>query len=113
MKKIEAIIKSNKLSPIKEELSKNGIQGMTISEVRGFGKQKGQIEIFRGTEYKIDFLPKIKIEIVAKDKDVDTIINLISDIARTGNIGDGKIFISNVEEVIRIRTGEKGENATY
>ena len=111
MKKIEAIIKSNKLNPIKEALTSAGVIGMTVSEVRGFGKQKGQTEYFRGAEYKIDFLPKIKIEIVAKDEDVNGIVKLIVSNAQTGEIGDGKIFIIPVEEVIRIRTGERGVTA--
>lgn len=111
MKKIEAIIKPVKLSIVKDALSKLDIKGMTISEVRGFGRQKGLVELFRGSEYKVDFLPKIKIEIIAKNSDVETIVNTILDCSRSGTngeIGDGKIFIIPVEEMVRIRTGEKG-----
>ena len=111
MKKIEAIIKPQKLNDVKEALSKIGIKGITLSEVRGFGRQKGQTEIFRGAEYKVDFLPKIKLEIVANDSEVDKIIKVILDNSKTGEIGDGKIFVYNIDNVIRIRTGEKGKNA--
>lgn len=111
MKKIEAIIKASKLNAIKEALAANNIKGMTVTEARGFGRQKGQKEIFRGAEYKIDFLPKIKLGIVAKDEDVDKIVNIIIDNAKTGEIGDGKIFIIPVEDVVRIRTGETGDTA--
>lgn len=108
MKKIEAIIKPLRLEIVKQALIDIDVKGMTISEVRGFGKQKGQKEIFRGAEYTIDFLPKIKLEIVANNKDVDNILKIITETARTGNIGDGKIFIYDIEDTIRIRTGEKG-----
>lgn len=111
MKKIEAIIRPKNIAEIKEKLSEAGIVGMTVSEVRGFGRQKGHVEIFRGAEYKIEFLPKIKLELVVNDKNVEEVINLILKVCQTGNIGDGKIFIIPVEEVIRIRTGERGENA--
>lgn len=110
MKKIEAIIRPKNIAEIKEKLSEAGIVGMTVSEVRGFGRQKGHVEIFRGAEYKIEFLPKIKLELVVNDKNVEEVINLILKVCQTGNIGDGKIFIIPVEEVIRIRTGERGEN---
>ena len=113
MKKIEAIIKPIKLHIVKEALSAINIKGMTISEIRGFGRQKGHIELFRGSEYKVDFLPKIKIEIVANNSDVEKIVQTIVDVAHTGEngeIGDGKIFIIPVEEMIRIRTGENGCN---
>ncbi len=111
MKKIEAIIKPEKLGDVKEGLQGIGINGITLSEVRGFGKQKGQVEIFRGAEYKIDFLPKIKLEIVANDSKVDQIVSVIVENSKTGEIGDGKIFIYDIENVIRIRTGEEGETA--
>ncbi|BDU49924.1 P-II family nitrogen regulator [Haliovirga abyssi] len=111
MKKIEAIIKPVKLTDVKEALSEAGVKGITITEVRGFGRQKGQTEIFRGAEYKIDFLPKIKLEIVANDLAVNKITKIIMSNSKTGQIGDGKIFISNIENVVRIRTGEKDENA--
>jgi len=111
MKKIEAIIKPIRLNIVKEMLGEVEIKGMTVSEVRGFGRQKGHVEIFRGAEYRVDFLQKIKLEIVANNKDVDKIVKIIMENARTGDggeVGDGKIFISPVEDVIRIRTGEKG-----
>ncbi len=111
MKKIEAIIKPSKLSDVKNALSEIGVKGITITEVRGFGRQKGQTEIFRGAEYKIDFLPKIKLEIVTNDSEVNKITKIIISNSKTGEIGDGKIFISNIENVVRIRTGEKDENA--
>ena len=111
MKKIEAIIKPEKLGDVKEGLQGIGINGITLSEVRGFGKQKGQVEIFRGAEYKIDFLPKIKLEIVANDSKVDQIVSVIVENSKTGEIGDGNIFIYDIENVIRIRTGEEGETA--
>lgn len=111
MKKIEAIIKPFKLDEVKEGLSKIGIKGMTITEVKGFGRQKGHTEIYRGAEYVVDFLPKIKIEIVIPDSMLQETLQLILDNAKTGKIGDGKIFVTNIEEVIRIRTGEKGEIA--
>ena len=111
MKKIEAIIKPGKLDAIKEALVKIDIKGMTVSEVRGFGAQEGKVEYFRGAKYKIDFLPKIKIEIVCKEETCDDIVDLIIKNAKTGEIGDGKIFILPIEETIRIRTGEKGKIA--
>lgn len=111
MKKIEAIIRPFKLDDVKEALSEIGVRGMTITEVKGYGRQKGHTELYRGAEYKIDFLPKIKIEIVAPDNMVDKIVNAIIKSAKTGQVGDGKIFIYPVEEVIRVRTEETGEDA--
>lgn len=111
MKKIEAIIKPFKLDEVKESLNEIGIHGITVTEVKGFGRQKGHTELYRGAEYVVDFLPKIKIEIIVKDSMVDKVIETIQESAKTGRIGDGKIFVTPVEEVIRIRTGEKGENA--
>ena len=111
MKKIEAIIKPFKLDEVKEALQGIGIQGMTLSEVKGFGRQKGHTELYRGAEYVVDFLPKIKIEIVLNDADVQKVVELLQKTANTGKIGDGKIFVYTVEEVIRIRTGETGAKA--
>ncbi len=111
MKKIEAIIKPFKLDDVREALSDVGITGLTTTEVKGFGRQKGHTELYRGAEYVVDFLPKVKIEIVVKEKLLDQCIDAIMSSARTGKIGDGKIFVTSVEEVIRIRTGEKGEDA--
>lgn len=111
MKKIEAIIKPFKLEEVKEALSELGIEGMTVTEVKGFGRQKGHTEIYRGSEYTVDFLPKIKIEIVLNDDLVDSASNAIVKAAKTGKIGDGKIFISVVQEAIRIRTEETGDKA--
>jgi nitrogen regulatory protein P-II 1 len=111
MKKIEAIVKPFKLEDVKSALTALGIQGMTITEVKGFGRQKGHTEIYRGSEYVVDFLPKIKIEIILADGQVDTAVEAIVKAAKTGKIGDGKIFISSVESVLRIRTGEIGEQA--
>lgn len=111
MKKIEAIIKPFKLTDVKQALHEMGIQGMTVSEVKGCGRQKGHTEIYRGSEYVVDFVPKIKIEIVAEDKDTPSILDAIVKSAKTGKIGDGKIFVSDVEEAIRIRTEERGEKA--
>lgn len=111
MKKIEAIIKPFKLDEVKDAISELGIQGMTVSEVKGFGRQKGHTEIYRGAEYVVDFLPKIKIELVIKDEDVPKVVDAIVGAAKTGRIGDGKIFVIPLEEVVRIRTGETGENA--
>lgn len=111
MKKIEAIIKPFKLDEVKETLEKIELAGMTVSEVRGFGRQRGHTELYRGAEYTIDFLPKVKIEIVVKDSQVEAAIEAILKAARTGRIGDGKIFVLPAEEVIRIRTGERGETA--
>ncbi len=111
MKKIEAIIKPFKLDEVKDALNEIGIVGMTISEVRGFGRQKGHKELFRGSEYVVDLLPKIKIEVVVKDEMARPVVDTILKTARTGNIGDGKIFVSALEDTFRIRTGEEGENA--
>ncbi|MDA8162544.1 MAG: P-II family nitrogen regulator [Desulfobacteraceae bacterium] len=111
MKKIEAIIKPFKLDDVKDALNSMGIKGMTISDVKGYGRQKGQKEIYRGAEYVVNFLPKIKIEIVVEDSQVEDAIKKICEAAHTGNIGDGKIFVLPVEEVIRVRTGERGNEA--
>lgn len=111
MKKIEAIIKPFKLDEVKDALNDLGVAGMTVVEVRGFGRQKGRKEIYRGAEYVVDFLPKIKIEVVVEDELVIRVVESIIEAAKTGKIGDGKIFVLPVEEVIRIRTGEKGPDA--
>jgi nitrogen regulatory protein P-II 1 len=111
MKKIEAIIKPFKLDEVKEALQEAGIQGLSVTEVKGFGRQKGHTELYRGAEYVVDFLPKVKIEVVLSDDMVDAAIQAIIAAARTDKIGDGKIFVSTVEQVIRIRTGETGEEA--
>jgi len=111
MKKIEAIIKPFKLEEVKEALSALGLEGMTVSEVKGFGRQKGHTEIYRGSEYTVDFLPKIKIEVVLSDSLVDQAVNAIVKAARTGKIGDGKIFVTPIQNAIRIRTEESGEAA--
>lgn len=111
MKKIEAIIKPFKLEEVKDALGEVGIEGMTVTEVKGFGRQKGHTEIYRGSEYTIDFLPKIKLELVTADSAVDAAVKAIIKAAKTGKIGDGKIFVSPVEEAIRIRTDERGEGA--
>ncbi len=111
MKKIEAIIKPFKLEDVRQALSDIGVTGMTASEVKGFGRQKGHTELYRGAEYVIDFLPKVKIEIVISDDQVDASIEAISKAAHTGKIGDGKIFVSEVSRVVRIRTGEEGDSA--
>jgi nitrogen regulatory protein PII len=111
MKKIEAIIKPFKLDDVKEALNELGIQGMTISEVKGYGRQKGHKEIYRGAEYIVDFIPKIKIEIVIEAKMVDQVVDKIRTSASTGKIGDGKIFVTPVEQAVRVRTGEKGTDA--
>ncbi len=111
MKKIEAIIKPFKLDDVKEALSKLGIHGMTISEVKGFGRQKGHTELYRGAEYVVDFLPKVKIELLLNDSQADEVTEAIIATARTGRIGDGKIFILPVDDVVRIRTGEHGSQA--
>ena len=108
MKKIEAIIKPFKLDEVKEALEAVDILGMTVSEIKGFGQQKGHTELYRGAEYQVDFVPKVKLELVVDDAKVESAIEAITDAARTGKIGDGKIFISNIEEAIRIRTGERG-----
>jgi nitrogen regulatory protein PII len=111
MKKIEAIVKPFKLDEVKDALGEIGVTGMTVTEVKGFGRQKGHTEIYRGSEYTVDFLPKIKIEIVIADSQVDAAVAAIIKAAKTGKIGDGKVFLSSVEEVVRIRTEEKGEKA--
>ncbi|KAE9533948.1 nitrogen regulatory protein P-II [Ursidibacter arcticus] len=111
MKKIEAIIKPFKLDDVREALTDVGITGMTVTEVKGFGRQKGHTELYRGAEYAIDFLPKVKLEIIVSDEQVDECVETIIDTAQTGKIGDGKIFVYDVERVIRIRTGEENEEA--
>jgi nitrogen regulatory protein P-II 1 len=111
MKKIEAIIQPFKLEPVKEALQALDVKGMTVTDVKGFGRQKGIREVYRGMEYQVDFLPKVKLEVVVPDDKAQLIIDTIVDKARTGRIGDGKIFVSPVGEVLRIRTGETGENA--
>ncbi len=111
MKKVEAIIKPFKLDEVKEALSGIGVEGLTVTEVKGFGRQKGHTEIYRGAEYVVDFLPKIKLEIVVTEDDVDKVIEAIVGAANTGKIGDGKIFVLPLEEAIRIRTGERGKDA--
>jgi nitrogen regulatory protein P-II 1 len=111
MKKIEAIIKPFKLEDVKEALAEVGVEGMTVSEVKGFGRQKGHTEIYRGSEYTVDFLPKIKIEVVLGDAQVPAAVEAIVKAAKTGKIGDGKVFISPIEDAVRIRTQEKGEQA--
>jgi nitrogen regulatory protein P-II 1 len=111
MKKIEAIIKPFKLDEVREALSELGVTGVTVTEVKGFGRQKGHTELYRGAEYVVDFLPKIKLELVVSDSVTDSAIDAIVKAARTGKIGDGKIFVTSVEQVIRIRTGETGEEA--
>lgn len=109
MKKIEAYIKPFKLDEVKEALMEVGIGGMSVIEVKGFGRQRGHKELYRGSEYKVDFLPKLRVEVVATDEDVERVVKAIVSAARTGQIGDGKIFISEVEDAIRVRTGESGE----
>ncbi len=111
MKKIEAIIKPFKLDEVKEALQEMGLQGITVTEAKGFGRQKGHTELYRGAEYVVDFLPKVKIEIVISDELVEKVVETIRNAARTGRIGDGKIFITNIEDAIRIRTGETGADA--
>ena len=111
MKKIEAIIKPFKLDDVREALTELGITGMTVSEVKGFGRQRGHTEVYRGAEYAVDFLPKVKIEVVLPDDQIERTVEVIIEAARSGTIGDGKIFVLPVEEVIRIRTGETGETA--
>ena len=111
MKKIEAVIKPFKLDEVKNALLAVGVQGMTVSEVRGFGRQKGHTELYRGAEYVVDLLPKVKLEVVVADDLVDKVVVTIKDTAKTGRIGDGKVFVSEVADVIRIRTGERGESA--
>jgi len=111
MKMVEAIVKPFKLDEVKDALTKAGVQGMTVEEVKGFGRQKGHTELYRGAEYSVDFLPKVKIQIIVPDENAAEVVRAITESAKTGKIGDGKIFVSNVEEVIRIRTGEKGSDA--
>ncbi len=111
MKKIEAIVRHFKLEDVKNALTEKGIVGMTVSEVRGFGRQKGHTEIYRGSEYAIDFVPKVKIEVICKDDELDTVVKTIVESAKTGRIGDGKVFVSDIKSVIRIRTGESDEAA--
>lgn len=111
MKKIEAIIKPFKLDEVKEALQKMGVQGMTVSEVKGFGRQKGHTELYRGAEYVVDFLPKVKVEVVVEDGQAQPVIEAIMKSAKTGKIGDGKIFVSTLDEIVRIRTGETGKAA--
>lgn len=111
MKKIEAIIKPFKLDQVKDHLNEVGVKGITVSEVKGFGRQKGHTELYRGAEYQVDFLPKTKLEIITSDEQVDEIVTIIKESAQSGKIGDGKIFVLDVKEVIRIRTGEKGNDA--
>jgi nitrogen regulatory protein P-II 1 len=111
MKKVEAIIKPFKLDEVKDSLSSIGIQGITVSEVKGFGRQKGHTELYRGAEYVVDFLPKVKLEIIVKDDMVSAVVEAILKSAKTGRIGDGKIFVVTIEEVVRIRTGERGADA--
>ena len=111
MKMIEAVIKPFKLDEVKEALTKAGVQGMTVSEVKGFGRQKGHTELYRGAEYSVDFLPKVKIEVLVPDDKAAAVVEVITAAARTGKIGDGKIFVTAIEEAIRIRTGEKGPDA--
>lgn len=111
MKKIEAVIKPFKLDDVKEALQAAGLQGMTVLEARGFGRQKGHTELYRGAEYVVDFLPKIKIELIVADGQVESVIDALTKAARTGRIGDGKIFVSDIQEVVRIRTGETGNQA--
>ncbi|MFM7040136.1 MAG: P-II family nitrogen regulator [Planctomycetaceae bacterium] len=111
MKKLEAVIRHYKLEDVKTKLTSIGVQGMTVSEVRGFGRQRGHKETYRGAEYTVDFMPKVKMEVVVNDNEVETAIAAICDAARTGQIGDGKIFVSSLENVVRIRTGETGVEA--
>lgn len=111
MKKIEAIVKPFKLDEVKEALQEVGLQGMTVTEAKGFGRQKGHTELYRGAEYVVDFLPKVKLELVVEDSQVERIIEAIQNAARSDRIGDGKIFVSTIDDAIRIRTGERGEDA--
>jgi len=111
MRKVEAIIKPFKLDDVKEALNEIGIEGITVSEVKGFGRQKGHTELYRGAEYVVDFIPKIKMEIIVGDDRVEQVVTVIADAAKTGRIGDGKIFVTPIDEVVRIRTGERGEDA--
>lgn len=111
MKKIEAIIKPFKLDEVKESLGGVGVQGITVTEVKGFGRQRGHTELYRGAEYVVDFLPKVKLEVIVKDEQVEAVVEAVQSAAKTGRIGDGKIFVTDVGEVVRIRTGETGESA--
>ena len=111
MKKVEAIIKPFKLDEVKEALGEAGVQGITVSEVKGFGRQRGHTELYRGAEYVVDFLPKVKLEVIINDDQVDAVVEAIASAAKTGRIGDGKIFVTTVDDVVRIRTGEKGSEA--
>jgi nitrogen regulatory protein P-II 1 len=111
MKKVEAIVRHFKLEEVKNALTEQGIHGMTITEVRGFGRQKGHTEMYRGTEYTVDFVPKVKVEVVCSDNNLQTVLDIILRTAQTGQIGDGKIFVTNLADTIRIRTGETGEDA--
>jgi len=111
VKKIEAVIKPFKLDEVREALSEVGVTGLTVTEVKGFGRQKGHTELYRGAEYVVDFLPKVKVEVVVADKDMQNVLDAIVKAARTGKIGDGKIFVADCEHVLRIRTGETGESA--
>ena len=111
MKKIEAVVRHFKLEDVKSAITEAGVQGMTVTEVRGFGRQKGHKETYRGAEYIVDFMPKVKIEIVVGDDELDKVVDAIVNSARTGQVGDGKIFVSNIEKIIRIRTGELDESA--
>ncbi len=111
MKKMEVVIKPFKLEDVKDALAEIGITGMTVSEVKGYGRQKGHSELYRGAEYTVDFMPKIKLDIVVNDEDVDKVVETVIESAKTGKIGDGKIFISDIEKIVRIRTGETGSEA--
>ena len=111
MKKVEAVVRHFKLEDVKNALTERGIHGMTVTEVRGFGRQKGHTEIYRGTEYAVDFVPKVKIEVVCSDSNLQSVFDMIVKTAQTGQIGDGKIFVSDLDNAIRIRTGEQGEDA--
>ena len=111
MKKVEAIIKPFKLDEVKDALAKAGVQGLTVTEVKGFGRQKGHTELYRGAEYVVDFLPKVRIEMLLDDAMATTVVGVLTEAARTGRIGDGKIFVSPIEDVVRIRTGERGPDA--
>ncbi len=111
MRKVEAIIKPFKLDEVKEALNEIGIQGITVSEVKGFGRQKGHTELYRGAEYVVDFIPKIKMEIIVTDEMVVQVVDTIAEAAKTGRIGDGKIFVTPIDDIVRIRTGERGEDA--
>ncbi|MCH2114085.1 MAG: P-II family nitrogen regulator [Pirellulales bacterium] len=111
MKKVEAVVRPNKLEDIKDALTKQGVAGMTVTEVRGFGRQKGHSETYRGTEYTVDFLPKVKIEVVVSDDKAQSVLDTVIKTAQTGQIGDGKIFVADLDQIVRIRTGETGEEA--